>query len=205
MYRHFIWDFDGTLFDTYPVMAKAFRDTLLEVGFEEDIEQIITHMKISIAHTFQHYQEKYGIRPDVRDRFRMRRLEEEMKYNAPFPGAEEICATIANSNRHNYLYTHRSSSAVEFLKKYGLYEYFTDFILKEDGFERKSSPQALNFLVQKHNIKKEEAIMIGDRDIDILAGKNAGMATCLFQEAESDAIEYADVKISEIIQLNRIL
>lgn len=205
MYRHFIWDFDGTLFDTYPVMAKAFRDTLHEDGIVEDIDMITALMKISIAHTFQYYQEQYGMKQEFRDRFRKRRMDDEMKYNAPFPGAEEICATIANSNRHNYLYTHRSSSAVEFLKKYGLYEYFTDFILKEDGFERKPSPQALNFLVQKHNIKKEEAIMIGDRDIDILAGKNAGMATCLFQKAESDAIEYADVKISEIIQLNRIL
>ena len=28
LYRHFVWDFDGTLFDTYPRMTKSFQHAL---------------------------------------------------------------------------------------------------------------------------------------------------------------------------------
>ena len=35
-YRHIIWDFDGTLFDTYPVMARAFTETMNEAGYPAD-------------------------------------------------------------------------------------------------------------------------------------------------------------------------
>gem|GEM_PF-3872585 len=32
MYQHIMWDFDGTLFDIYPVMADSFRVTLEKKG-----------------------------------------------------------------------------------------------------------------------------------------------------------------------------
>ncbi|MDW2886482.1 hypothetical protein [Exiguobacterium artemiae] len=32
MYRHVIWDFDGTLFDTYPVMATVLQEMLRGQG-----------------------------------------------------------------------------------------------------------------------------------------------------------------------------
>ena len=31
MIHHAIWDFDGTLFDTYPVMVRAFRTALAQL------------------------------------------------------------------------------------------------------------------------------------------------------------------------------
>jgi phosphoglycolate phosphatase-like HAD superfamily hydrolase len=34
--RHFIWDFDGTLFDTYPVIIKNLRSALAEYGRDCD-------------------------------------------------------------------------------------------------------------------------------------------------------------------------
>ena len=31
-YQHFIWDFDGTLFNTYPRMVKCFDHALRQCG-----------------------------------------------------------------------------------------------------------------------------------------------------------------------------
>ena len=49
-----------------------------------------------------------------------------------------------------------------------------------DGFPSKPAPDALNYLVQKHGLKKAECVMVGDRDIDLDAGKNAGIGCVLF-------------------------
>ena len=36
--RHFFWDFDGTLFDTYPIVIEDLRRSLQEYGFDCDPE-----------------------------------------------------------------------------------------------------------------------------------------------------------------------
>ncbi|HAX98844.1 MAG TPA: phosphoglycolate phosphatase, partial [Candidatus Atribacteria bacterium] len=40
-YTEYIWDFDGTLFDTYPVMVKAFQRALRELGIEEKPDTLL--------------------------------------------------------------------------------------------------------------------------------------------------------------------
>ena len=54
-----------------------------------------------------------------------------------------------------------------------------------------------------HNLKREETIAVGDRDIDILASQAAGVSTCLFC-LESGAVE-ADLIISNFRDLYQFL
>jgi hypothetical protein len=83
-----------------------------------------------------------------------------------------FCKHIYTSGKHNYLYTHRGESSISFLKSYGLYDYFSDFVTLQSRFARKPSPDAINYLINKHDMTQNESIMIGDRDLDILSVKN---------------------------------
>jgi len=47
LYKHIIWDFDGTLFDTYPVMGSIFKKMLEEERIVESLDEILKHMKES--------------------------------------------------------------------------------------------------------------------------------------------------------------
>ncbi|QAA32475.1 HAD-IA family hydrolase [Clostridium manihotivorum] len=204
MYKHIIWDFDGTLFDTYTVMATTFKETLEAHGFEAPIEEILKYMKVSMSTAAQYYSQKFGIDDDFLSEYSRRRKDAEEENCKPYAGIEEVCRYIHSSGKNNYLYTHRGESSIRFLKKYGLYDYFTDFITKGSGFERKPSPEAIEYLIKKHNILKHEAIMIGDRELDILSGKNAGIYGCYFNEAGIN-IEVADHIVSDFSQLYSII
>ena len=48
-YRHFVWDFDGTLFDTYPRMTKSFQHALAVCGVQADEADILPRIKISVG------------------------------------------------------------------------------------------------------------------------------------------------------------
>ena len=122
----------------------------------------------------------------------------------PYKGIEEICKYIHTSGKKNYLYTHRGESSITFLKNYDLYDYFSDFITSEHGFERKPSPNAINHIVDKYNIIHNEAIMIGDRDLDILSAKNAGISGCFFT-AGNEKSSIADFTINDLEQLYSII
>ena len=49
MFRNIIWDVDGTLFDTYPAIAKAFRAALNDAGKDAALDWIEELAKISLS------------------------------------------------------------------------------------------------------------------------------------------------------------
>jgi HAD superfamily hydrolase (TIGR01549 family) len=204
MYKHIIWDFDGTLFDTYPVMAGSFRETLEGHGFEEPLEEIIKQMKVSITSALKHYEKKYGIGKEFFTAYDSRRKEVEFDLSKPFEGIVELCKYVHETGRKNYLYTHRGESSIKMLESYGLTGYFSDFITSQHGFERKPSPDAILHLIRTHHIDHSEAIMIGDRDLDLESGKNAGISSCFFTD-KMEENPHADYVVTSVEGLYSII
>lgn len=204
MYKHIIWDFDGTLFDTYEVMGKALQQCFQNIGVNEPLKDIISLMKISISKALNYYIGKYHIDEEFIKKYENFRREMELSQCQPYPGVVELLREIKDTHRYNYLFTHRGISAIAFLQKHQIYEYFTDCITSEHSFERKPSPAAILHLVEKHRMLPQEAIMIGDRDLDILSAKNAGIKACFFDEAGS-ICGAADYNINYIIQVQEII
>ncbi|TDQ36614.1 HAD-IA family hydrolase [Aureibacillus halotolerans] len=204
MYKHIIWDFDGTLFDTYPVMAKTFQEALMEQGLEEPMSDVLKRLKVSATFALQHYEKEHQINIDRLKAYQESKKADELKVSKPFEGIETICQHIQDTDRKNYLYTHRGESSIELLKMHGLYGYFTDCITSTHGFERKPNPAALRYLIEKYSMDPAEAIMIGDRELDLQSGKNAGIDACYFAEAHEKS-EYADVTIHTFQELYSII
>lgn len=204
MYKHIIWDFDGTLFDTYEVMGRALQLTFQKIGVEEHLEDIISLMKISITEALQFYIDKYRIDEEFIKEYEKTRREMELDQCKPYPGVLDILKEIKDTRRSNYLFTHRGVSSIAFLQKHQIYDYFTDCITSAHSFERKPSPAAILHLVERYHMNPQEAIMIGDRDLDILSAKNAGIKACFFDEAGAIS-GAADYNITHIIQLYEII
>ena len=204
MYKHIIWYFDGTLFDTYPVMGSIFKSMLEEEGIEESLDEILKYMKVSMSYALNYYEKKYHINNTFIEKYQKQRKDMEFSLCKPYKGIEEICKYIHTSGKKNYLYTHRGESSITFLKNYDLYDYFSDFITSEHGFERKPSPNAINHIIDKYNIIHNEAIMIGDRDLDILSAKNAGISGCFFTDGNEKS-SIADFTINDLEQLYSII
>ncbi len=204
MYKHIIWDFDGTLFDTYPVMAKIFQELLQERGIEEPVENIVKQLKVSMSAALNYFGKKYQIDEEFKASYQARRKEVEADSSKPFAGIAEVCKYIHSTDRKNYLYTHRGESSIMLLEKFGLDGYFSDFITSQNGFERKPSPAAIQYLIEKHGIVSAEAIMIGDRDLDLIAAKKAGIDACFFDELGA-ASDHSDHAIKDFQQLYAIV
>ncbi len=204
MYKHIIWDFDGTLFDTYEVMGKALLQCFQNIGVNEPLKDIISLMKISISEALRYYTDKYRIDDDFIKEYEKVRREMELSECQPYPGVLDLLQEIKESHRYNYLFTHRGISAIAFLQKHCIYEYFTDCITSQHSFERKPSPAAILHLVEKYHMTPQEAIMIGDRDLDILSAKNAGIKSCFFDET-GITCGMADYNIKHIIQVQELI
>jgi len=180
MFKHYIWDFDGTLFNSYPHMVRAFQMALRDFSIDESQENILAQMKISVGAALEFYKKKYELDDELKKRYSMYEQGGDNSLVVPYPNAAEVCRKICEKGGFNYLYTHRDTRSREYLKRFDMEKYFRDFITGEDPFPSKPAPDAILYLVDKYNMDKKTVLMIGDRDIDILAGYNAGVEGCLF-------------------------
>jgi phosphoglycolate phosphatase-like HAD superfamily hydrolase len=62
-YAGVIWDFDGTLFDTYPLMTEAMILALAGTGFAAPQEEVLGYMLNSYGHCVDHYAALHGLAP----------------------------------------------------------------------------------------------------------------------------------------------
>lgn len=177
--RHLFWDFDGTLYDTYPQITRALQDALREFSIAAPPAEALGLLKVSVYRAACYYADKNGL--DVQAV-----MEAFHKYHdaqmgfLPYAGLESCLRRLHDAGIRHYLYTHRDTRAVEQLQRDGLYRYFADAVTRTDGFPDKPAPDALLAMMARNGVRPEEAAMVGDRDIDIDAGHKAGMSGILF-------------------------
>ena len=181
-FTDFFWDFDGTLFDTYPRVNRAIQNALKDMNIIVPLETIIPLSKTTLGHALETLCP--GRKEEAWQRYREHAEEEGYDSMRPYKGVLRLLESICASGGRNYLYTHRDKTSLDALAYYGMTPYFTDYLTSEEaearGFRRKPAPDALLYLMEKHGLSPDQCVMVGDRDIDLDSGKNAGMSCALF-------------------------
>lgn len=178
MIKNYVWDFDGTLFDTYPAMVDGALQAMAALGILADQETIYPIMKkFSTRQLIKEYQ-----LPEEQFTPLFHRYEAaSQKIPKPFAGTQEVLRLLKSQGAEHFILTHRlSTSTWGLLEQFDLTDLIEEVIGIDRNFPRKPAPDSLNDLIQRHQLKKSETIMIGDRRLDIEAGKNAGVLTCLY-------------------------
>ncbi|MBQ8081171.1 MAG: HAD hydrolase-like protein [Clostridia bacterium] len=174
-YRHFFWDFDGTLFDTYPRITRAFQKGLADAGISASYEELFPEIKVSLAHAAQCFAGDLPFETVLRN-YHLHAEEEGFESLIPFPGMREFLTAVRECGGWNYLNTHRGQTAWDALEHFRLMPLFAGGATSLDHFPPKPAPDSLNALCDRYGLNKSECIMLGDRDIDLYACLSAGMA-----------------------------
>lgn len=180
--RFLIWDVGGTLFDTYPATVRAFARALEDLGTSAPGEHIARLVHVSRAHCATVLAREHGLDPDVLyRRFEQRYAQVPPEEQVLFPGAVDVCAFALERGGNNYVWTHRERASVDaLLRATAMERYFAGIVTADDGFPRKPDPAGLNALILRHQLPRDETLVIGDREIDLRGGHNAGVHTACF-------------------------
>ncbi len=175
--QEIFWDFDGTLFDTYPRITRAFMRGLEDAGITTTYETAFARVKVSLGHAARLYAGEAGISESVLSEGYRRHAEDEgIDGFRLFPDTKETLERIVEAGGHHYLYTHRGETALPALDHAGIIGLFRDAVTGKMGFPLKPAPEALQYLMHRWKLRSEDCLMVGDRVIDVQAGLNAGMA-----------------------------
>ena len=194
---NYIWDFDGTLFDTYEFITLSFQKALEDFHVTQELDIIQKEVKISVDSAIKKYSAQHQLQPNLLSES-YKRHSHEYDYNLmkPYENVEAVLQKIVKQGGKNYINTHRGNNTLETLKFYNLDHYFVEIVSSENGFARKPNPDAIIYLIKKYNMNPKETMYIGDREIDILCGKNANILTCFFN-TENQQCELADYHVKD--------
>ncbi len=175
------WDFDGTLFDSYPLMSRALSRACASLGLPVAQEEALRLMKVSLDHAVRTLSGRLAVTAEDLYAAYSGSAQETRPDDYPLmPRMAEILPALARDGCRHWLVTHRGRSALEALAAKGLLPLFSGLVTKEDGFPRKPAPDAILHLLRAHGIDPAAACMIGDRPLDVEAGRNAGILGCLY-------------------------
>ena len=191
------------LFDSYPHITSAFIKALSEFGKDADYDEAKALLEITFAHAFEHYdvsEEEKAVFRNHEHNYALRPIA------VPFENTYKVLETLFNDGKKHFLYTHRGFETSQYyLEKYGMKKFFTAFVDSSNNFPSKPAPDAVNYICDTYGLDRGETVMIGDREIDVLSGINAGCFGCLFtrKETPETAAQFVVHDISEILEVIR--
>ena len=199
----FIFDLDGTLFNTLGDLAPAVNYAMTQFGLHthsnDDVRTFIGNgsmnlIRRAVAANFIPVTSTRDMEKVAETLARENYSEEKIKEihkvysdfywehcienTEPYEGVVELLQRFATSagTRCAAMLTNKPvAPAQKILKKFGLENSFATYLCGDTTPERKPSPAGIYEILRQTGIAPEKAIMIGDDTPDVLAAKNAGI------------------------------
>ena len=107
------------------------------------------------------------------------------------------------------LTTKNQDQADKIINHFGLRKYFSVIMGRRNGIPIKPAPDFLIRICKETAVPLENTLMVGDTELDIQCGKNAGAVTCAvtygFRTKEALMVENPDFIVSDIQEIIKII
>ncbi|MDQ7056492.1 MAG: HAD-IA family hydrolase [Persephonella sp.] len=181
--KTFLFDLDGTLIDSSKDIAVAVNYALAELGFpalqEEDIIKHVGYGGKKLIEGVLKTDDKMLIEKGVK-LFREYYFSNPAVYTTLYPYVYETLELLKRENKKIAVVTNKYQDISELIiQKTGI-AHLVDVIVGGDTTtSKKPDKEPVIFALRKLSSSPERAVMIGDSEADIQAGKSAGTKTVL--------------------------
>ncbi len=194
-FRNIIFDFDGTLVDTSPLIVATMQTTAKELGLDartdaecrstigirlEDVPPVLWPDN---ADATENFASTYRIVFD--------RLKRPLDVKC-FPGVLDMLRSLHESGCRMAIASSRSHKSLqEYVDQFRLSVYFSILVGGNDVEHGKPSPEPVIRILESCGWDASETLTVGDAPVDIMMGRAAGTATC--------AVTYGNGTIEELV------
>ena len=182
----YIWDLDGTLLDSYGVIVAAAVRAAADAGVRDAEEDVLRTVKQgSLSVYLKDISARTGESPESLSRRYRAYTHETDGLIVLTDGAKEALERLRHAGTEHFVYTHRGSSSGPILRRLGILDYFREVVTSEYGFASKPSGEGVRYLLEKYGLDPSRTWYAGDRALDVLCAKDAGVKALLYLPAGS--------------------
>ena len=176
------FDFDGTLGDTRQGICNAWKRTIAEAGVQcpefDKTFRVGPPADLMAALLFPEFTPEQ--QQEMAARYKKNYDTSDMVGEMPFPWSERILEHFYSAGKKIYVVTYkRMVSTLSLIRCYGFEKYFSG-VWGCDAIPGQNlhKGELLKLAVRVSGVSPEKCMMIGDTELDILAGHEAGVHTC---------------------------
>ena len=202
-FKAYIWDLDGTLFDSYDSIVSSLVDLAQEYRIQDSYDDIMKAVKQgsvsgylrSVADRLAGSAKEPAPFPTDCD-FLYRRYREisheRLDRITLIPGAADTLSALRAAGAKHFVYTHRGKSTYGLLKRLGLQRFFVEIVTSENSFQPKPSGEGVTYLVEKYGLDRQNTAYVGDRTLDVQCAKDAGVKAIMYVPEDSCVVPTKD-------------
>jgi AHBA synthesis associated protein len=188
-----IFDLDGVLIDSKPLMCYAFKEAYRQVIGEGEppLEEYFLHL----GDFFPNIMQKMGLPIEMWEPFRTI-SSQRLDLVRLFPGIRELLNQITSSCINMAILTGKDCTRTEqILLHFDLQDYFQIVVTPEIVSRPKPCPDGLIYILTKFDCPVNQAVFVGDSVNDMLCAQQAGMQSVA-------ALWGANVKVDQVIAMS---
>lgn len=177
--RLILFDLDGTLVDSSRDITNALNYALKPYGFKTmTVEETVKLVGEGIARLIEKVigTEKIGIKDNVLKRFLEYYSDHLTEYTKPYPGVTETLDRLSAYGKA-VISNKREELSRRLLEELGLASCFNHILGSDSTPEKKPSPLPVLTVLKREGLTPDQALMVGDSNLDIEAGRKAGVIT----------------------------
>ncbi len=210
-----LFDLDGTLINTITDLGNACDYVMKKHGFqaswkEEDYKRFVGNgMRLLVDRAFKHTlseEELNSVLSEFKEYYNKTCLDNTDAYG----GIKEQLGLLKDKGLKLAVITNKAEEAAKYIIEYIFGKGIFDLIIgQRDGMPTKPDPAGLFLALDELGYKKENAVFLGDSNVDIQTAKNAGIrcigVTWGFRSREELEKEGADEIIASPEQITEII
>lgn len=179
--KHFCFDLDGTLVKSHITIYKTTIKALKDLQIPDDnLKEDLFYERI--GHHFEDIFKELGVPVNNFDVFIEIYKNQYFDFigeSVLYEGVEEIFKYLRSKNiLISLLTTKGQGQAEKIVDHFNLTKYFDLVSGRRNGIAHKPSAEPLLLNCKKLNVNPDKTLMVGDTELDIKCGKNAGAKTC---------------------------
>jgi phosphoglycolate phosphatase len=186
--RCVIYDCDGVLFDSLEANTKLYNDLCARVGRyplrEDEMHYVHTHTVFEALHFIfgkENDLEKKALEILKEKQIDLKNYVNYLKMEPHLLQALEKLKEIGILRAIN---TNRTTSMPYIMEKFNLWSYFEMVVTALDVKNPKPHPESIEKIIEGFQLKKEEAVFVGDSDVDQQTAMSSGVRFVAYKNKE---------------------
>ncbi len=203
--RCVIYDCDGVLFDSFEANTKLYNDLCAMVGRgplrQEEMDYVHTHTVFEAIHFI------FGGRDDLEKKAleilkeKQVDLKNYVNYLKMEPHLLEVLGELKEKGMLRAINTNRTTSMPYIMDRFNLWPYFEMVVTALDVKNPKPHPESIEKIIAAFNLKKEEAVFVGDSEVDKQTAESSGVKFIAYKNREiaNDTVIYDHLDLLHLI------
>ena len=178
-YKTYVFDLDGTLLNTINDLAASVNFALKEYGMSQ---HTVDEVRNFVGNGVKKLMERAV--PDGLDNplfedayatFKKHYLEHGLDTTKPYPGIVDLLRELKKRGKNIAVVSNKFYDATGELVRHFFGEYVKVAIGERENIRKKPAPDTVLEAFRLLGVDKEEAVYIGDSDVDVNTAKNVGI------------------------------